>query len=406
MHTSFRAYIRFLATTAVFGVAMIFAFSPLLFVYVSALQSVGEMRFPRYIVDASRHEPTLWLSAYYDAAYRFKVPIATILRPEIAVFGSSRVMQMRSRMFRPEKQEAFYNLGGAFRDVSRFHDNLDRLLRADAKPTVLFLGIDWWLFRGPPRSLFQQRIESVLGASVTGRIRNMTRRFSDEKAFLIDQVQLLQQAWRDPRFFAAFRDHEKRNAILGRRVIGVGASDTGGFRNDGSYSYYRLLSDTGHVPLNAEEKWKEYLVRHRNGYDRGDGIDHAALRDFEAFVAHTKAEGIALVVFLPPIEPVVFDAAMHDADVRDFWSRFPKEMETVTRAGGAAFYDFSNPARLDLLGDTFYDWLHPGEVAYGKMLLQIAEDPQRPPILTTYLDPTKLRDDLAHPRSSYLLYSE
>ena len=92
----FRSYSRFLTTFVGRLCAVAALASPILGLYVYQLRMAGEFIYSDYLARLSQ-SPTqvLWLSGYYDAGHYLKGEIGTRISPEVAVFGSSRVMQLR-----------------------------------------------------------------------------------------------------------------------------------------------------------------------------------------------------------------------------------------------------------------------------------------------------------------------
>lgn len=397
MRIFFRRVLRCLALCA-------FLAAPLMLGYILLLRSVGELLGSRALARLSLSEPILWQSAYWDSAYYFKPGIAALRRPRVIALGSSRVMPMRAEMFRGSGME-FYNLGRSFQSIRDFSEALSALEKSDARPELIFIEMDWWWLQtaspSPPspgrwRKKFPALIEAVL------LWRERWRQWSTS---FLDQIQLMQKAWRDPRFYHALADRGRREPLTGRKLVGLGAYLGTGFRNDGSISYWKQVLEYETKGVDAAVLRQMGLDRIKKGEYRGNYIEEGVLGRIGSFARYCKQHGIRVVIFLPPVEGSVLSVLKKDEYASGFWRLLAERVGSMAREEGVPFFDFSDPGILGLDHRYFVDWMHAGETAFGHMLLAMARSTETA-WLSAYVDAEALRRDIGKAPSTYRIYKQ
>jgi hypothetical protein len=392
--SDFAKLTRFVAEVALFAVATAALWFVLTLPYRRMLADVGEGLDGSGIARASRSGPILWLHGLLDSG-SLKTEAACTLCPDVAAFGSSRVMQLREEMFRRVRPHGFYNLGGDMSSVTDARLNLRRLVRSGCRPKLILLGLDWWWFQTDgvggdlrPSSPLEARREALhlLGREV---VRAGGR--------ALDEVQLVQRAWRDRRFWEALH----RNGQATPRLLGLAAGTGGGYRNDGSFRYPPRAAASSLEALRAEP-----LQRLRSGLYRGNAVSPAALQELERFLADCRHDGIAVVAFTPPMESGILAFFRAAPESARFWREFATTVGAACARHQTPFHDFSDVTSLGVAADGFVDWFHAGERACALIIAALAQDPLAGPLVAPYVDEGRLHQDLSHPRSAVALYPE
>ena len=315
-------------------------------------------------------------------------------------------MQMRGRMFNKLGSSQFYNLGGG---VTNFEDAMiavGKLRHAERKPDLVILGIDFWWVQmagNPTIAPGRAKIKAALGEDLYFRLFNFRRSVQDGTAFYLDQLQLLQSAWRDKRFREALWSGDLQEPSSGRVLVGLGAREGVGFRNDGSLRYWKAIEQIPELP---EAKRSEALERLREGMYRGQNLSHVALDNLDHLLRSCRLAAIDVLVLLPPIDPVVFDQFRQDDESNRFWDSFAPEVRGISERYDHVFLDYTSKEGVTDRPAEFIDALHASDVTYARMLVDLMSDsgPQR--LLSPYLDPSVLQLDIASRRSDLDLYGD
>ena len=399
------SYWKLIGKVALFALFCGVASLPLFGFYVHLLNSVGEFIFSKKLVAICREERVCWLSGYYDSGHALKPSIARLVSPRIAVIGSSRVMQFRAEMFKKVSPHEFYNLGGGSRDMTDATLNLLGLLKESQNVECVLLGLDWWWFQIDGRDAAVKHPGGP-GPSKFGLLRSeIKRELENWKEFLLDQIQLLQRAWRDEKFWKAMERTDNREARSKRLLLGLGAA-SGGFRNDGSYLYSKTVFEFEKNPPSPEMMRREGIKRFNSGLYRGNAIDPKAVLQLRRFMEICSKNRISTIVLLPPLEQEVLEMFQDHSASRDFWRAFPSHVASLCRQFKTPVFDFSGPPILRIDHRHFIDWFHGSEVVFLKMLLAMAQDPEAQPILAKYVDQESMELQMMGAKSNYSIYGD
>jgi hypothetical protein len=405
--SDFRAYCTFLGrvlkTFALFGLIS----APMMLGYWWMLQNAGETFSTERLAQLSRGQPMLWHSAYFHCGV-LRPRIAEQLHPRVAVIGSSRVMQMRDRMFARVPASDFYIAGTSGNYSLPCLMALQRLTRSSQPPELVILGLDFWWFQSavPIAAQSRTRLCRYVGLDLYRRARMARETVKEWSTFALDQMQLYQHAWRDPRLYAALAS-PGREPGCGRAVYSVQSRLAGdGYRNDGSYRYTAALARfarNGTTDGGATADWSH---AYREGTFSGNFMNEAALDDLREFIAECKRTGTQLIVFLPPVYTPAMDFLRHHPDSAGFWKRFPEPVLRICQAEGVPIHDFMCADRLLAQGGNFFDWYHPSEKLAGRILLEMGNDPITGAILSPYLDRDELRRTVEAAGNHFLIYGD
>src|SRR5262249_21157908 len=160
-----------------------------------------------------------------------------------------------------------------------------RLTNAPRKPELVIFGLDYWWFQAPV-PVEQQSKTRVARFIDYGRYRQLREgryQVQEWTDFTLDQVQLFQKAWRDPRLYAALRA-PPMEPVTNRLTWSVPARLLGdGYRNDGSYRYtsrLRHFAEQGVSDGGASADWTKDSETFTGNYLNEAGFDD--LREFIA----------------------------------------------------------------------------------------------------------------------------
>ena len=405
-NSDFSRYLRAWSRVLKFGsLVLLISMLPLLF-YIRELRSVGEFVFGERLAEMSRGEPILWMSGYYNSGV-IKPEVAKRLRTKILFLGNSRVLQFRPQMFDKLPPRSFYTMGGALYGMIHAKINLEKLLASGNKPELIFLGLESkWFQRGSQK---RSRLEAFLSVSFGldrwVKKQELFYRLHSALTFYLDQIQLLQRAWRDGKFHQALREGELSERETGRKLIGISARiSKEGFRNDGSLRYDRARRKE----LTAEETRQTAWKRLRDGGEAGNFIDPEALGLLRTFLIFCKEKEIPMIGFLLPIQKPVLDIFRSSSEAGGFWSAYPDAVSRVCLEAGAPFHDLTDPATiLGVSSYEFANWNHGSESISARMLLKmIEENADSRSLILKYLNPVKLKYVIDHAKSPYSLFGD
>lgn len=316
------------------------------------LLRTGELLTLRQIVERQTEDFCLYGTALHDDTFHFKLDGYASKKPDVALIGSSRVMQMREGFFR----SSFYNLGGAMNSIGEGAHLVDLMLKLH-KPKLLLIGADFWWFNDKFSKVNAR--QSPLPPQQRMRI-----------GFLLKPASLL----REGKITAG----KYVNILTGRSApshgsvctIGISAAIThDGFGPDGSYYYSRLLG--GKMQEDSDEKFSHTIERIKTAGSRFERGDHAnaehAARFLES-IRSVKEQGIQVAVFFPPLAPAVNRALDRYRDQYGYFA----ELRTILRDAGVDFFDFEDAPSLISNDCEFVDGFHGGDVTNARMILAMA----------------------------------
>ena len=288
----------------------------------------------------------------------YKLRLYAAVKPEIAVVGSSRVMQFRGSCFR----RPFVNVGGTAGNLSVLRSTIDAMLRIH-RPKVVILGLDfWWFSAGWQRDPFAP--EPPTDGSY----------IYDQETLKAPWKWLLEGkiGWGD--FFApltgAFR--EDRFGIMAQR-------GDDGFASDGSWHYTSELTGRQRP---FDYQFGDTLKQVRYGikaFAPAPVLSEAHLDAFAEIYCRLKSRGIQTYVFLAPLSAAVLDA------MRERRKAYPHlfDLHAALMERGIDVMDFTDPRRFGSSDCEFVDGFHGGEVTYTRILRDLAD---RYHALTEYVD--------------------
>ena len=291
--------------------------------------------------------PVLFGAAYSDHTAYYKLHAVLSRRPTVIALGSSRVMAVRSALFRNEV--AFYNAGSPLLHVGFFTEFLSRV-PAGREPRLIVVGLDHWLFSaGWPRSSPAMPELSQGGPDPFKVLGNGLRKVVVD--YLLGKYALADLA------------RVKGDTVL----IGMNAVvNRHGYRNDGSHR----ISAPGPQKQIHDDMLRDIVAGMRI-FAPAKTISPESVEDLRRFLLLCQSKGIYVVGFLPAFTHRFYTAlAGHDryAYLRDL---APK-LAPIFRDAGFAFFDFSDLAVVGASDAEAFDPVHISEKAYVRLFVEMA----------------------------------
>ena len=286
----------------------------------------------------------LYGSALYQRTFYFKEEIYKFYKPEVVPLGSSRVLQFRQDYF----TKPFINLG----TISSLDEAMEtgRNIFPEHTPQKMILGLDFWWFHPSREEIFIPRSE-----------RDATLTLSDmlEPATWLVSGKL--------RFSDVFHLLTSETPHAG--IAAVSRGD--GFDRFGSYFYTSIYTGRKKSQdinfANTLEKMKtgEGVLVH------GDTVSESRWAAFEALVNYYQSLGIEMVIFLPPIPPMVLQA-MNDSGDYGYVDTLRPRLAAFAKERDIPVFDFHDMQRYGSGDCEYYDGVHGGENTYNRILLHMA----------------------------------
>lgn len=319
------------------------------------LRNTGELLTPRQIVERQNGSSgaCLYGTAIHDDTDYYKLEGYAFRKPDVAVLGSSRVLQLQEKFF----TGSFYNMGGTMADINQ-GEHVLRMMLERHKPKLLLLGVDFWWFNDtflPPK---------YREAPPPPKPRLQPEHLFAPFSFLWQGKLTLD------RYLALLLQPQER-AAGETCALGINASITqAGYRADGSYDYGRLLS--GKAQEDADVGFADTLKRIRTGTSRfqyGEHVNAEHLAHFLDLVRTAEAADIPVIVFFPPLAPTVERAMENERDRY----RYIAELRGALRKAGVSFQNLEDPATVSSIDCEFIDGFHGGAVTAARVVLTLAE---------------------------------
>lgn len=310
------------------------------------------------------------------------------VQPEIAITGSSRVLQVREQMFQ-RQPGTFYNAAGPAWTL----DELLWLLRhvdANALPEVLIVAFDMPWFAA---DFDEDEIPRPVG--------DFAHVFEVNRAFLQDVMtggdfSLTNETVPLRAYLARETVREPRVGALGLRAI----RDGQGFRQDGSELFGDFLIG-GWLWQPQQRERHLNLMRHGEYvYPYGETVSEAAMGRAEALVRFAAERDIFLIGLLPPYMPTLWQEMLATGR-HDYVPQVTERLRGLLGDYGYPLLDFSDGATFGTRDADYYDGWHPSELASALMMLNAVGQVQE---LQAYIDPDALLRSIQTATDGWWLY--
>ncbi len=295
----------------------------------------------------------------------FKLHATIERKPKAIIIGTSRALNLRGTLFKPEAQ--FYNAGYGilnFTDAKLFLHKLFEL----HKPDIVLYSLDAWNFN----SNCKDYNESVRWRS------EYPETFASEGGSLIPATR---GQYRD--LLNALAQHNSHFWSMSSLGL-TGILKEAGFRNvDGSYKY--PLSAHWSNKSSADHQFSEGIRRFTERIDRfvsGDQVSTVALQELQAVLAECRAQKVEMIGFIPPFATVLHERLLHSPQ-HGYYAQFAGAAKEVFDKNSYSLSDFSDLKAMGSDDNEMIDYMHPGDKLYARMLKALAGSSSR---LTQYVD--------------------
>lgn len=366
---------RFFLTLALLAVVAVGLLLPYSFWWVHA---GGDVAVERAVAAQAGGNFAIFGSGVSQDFVDYKLRLYAAVKPEIAVVGSSRVMQFRGSYFR----RPFVNVGGTAGNLSVLRSTIDAMLRIH-RPQAVIIGLDfWWFSAGWQKDPFAP--EPPTSGSYVYDLETLKAPW---KWLLEGKI-----GWRE--FFApltgAFRDD--RFGIMAQR-----SSD--GFASDGSWHY---TADVTGQQRPFDYQFGDTLKQVRYGikaFAPAPVLSEEHLDAFAEIYCRLKSRGIQTYVFIAPLSATVLDA------MRERQAGYPHlfSLYTALMERGIDVMDFTDPRKFGSSDCEFVDGFHGGEVTYTRILRDLVD---RYHALVAYVDVERINRVLKEWKGHATVYDE
>ena len=366
---------RFFLTLGLLTVVAVGLLLPYSFWWVHAS---GDVAVERAVASQAGGNFAIFGSGVSQDFVDYKLQLYAAVKPEIAVVGSSRVMQFRGSYFR----RPFVNVGGTAGNLSVLRSTIDAMLRIH-RPQAVIIGLDfWWFSAGWQKNPFAP--EPPTSGSYVYDLETLKAPW---KWLLEGKI-----GWRE--FFApltgAFRDD--RFGIMAQR-----SSD--GFASDGSWHY---TADVTGQQRPFDYQFGDTLKQVRYGikaFAPAPVLSEEHLDAFAEIYCRLKSRGIQTYVFIAPLSATVLDA------MRERQAGYPHlfSLYTALMERGIDVMDFTDPRKFGSSDCEFVDGFHGGEVTYTRILRDLVD---RYHALVAYVDVERINRVLKEWKGHATVYDE
>lgn len=305
----------------------------------------------------------------------YKLALYRKVHPEIAVVGSSRVMEFRGKYF----SKKFLNIGGTAGNLSILRSTLDAMLR-EHKPEVVLLGLDFWWFT--PK--WEAKPEALVPASSGSYVWSFDALKKPYDWLLSGKI--------SPRtFFAPLLGEFQANryGIMAQR-------GNDGFGSDGSWYYTSQITGTEKAFDYQFGDTRKEVSHGIKAFAYAPELSQRHLDVFAEIYCSLKARGVEVYVFLPPLSPAILE------EMRAREASYPQlfTLRDALQERGIEVMDFTEARKLGSTNCEFVDGFHGGQVTYARMLREMTD---RHHALVAYVDVQKLDSDImAYPGHAFV----
>jgi len=305
-----------------------------------------------------------------DVQLEYKIIGTKIIKPEVLILGTSRIMQFKHEFFQPQ---TMYNAGVAA-SISRGLKGMKTLLDAVNESTYIsyiIIGLDPWIFNpnypeNKTENIIKNKIKNIL--SSTPYLFSVLRKI---KLIISSRPRAYQQL--------ITKEYSSLHYLFEeRRVNGFGLASKmhdSGYRFDGSRQY----------AANHQANWIDQSVisymhsleEDNYRFPPASNIYYNSLTELKQLLDYAKSRKIKVIGFLPPFAPNFYKALTTMDNRAMFMKKYETEVcETFVSSGFKCYNysDISKYSKLDNISNDFYDYMHPGPILMNEISLSILND--------------------------------
>lgn len=300
------------------------------------------------VVD-SQNGDELYGVAFSDHNVEYKLRNLVKRNPDIAIIGTSRVMEFRSEFF---EGQSIYNAGGIVSQIGHLRPLLEHLIIEDAVPDTIIVGLDQYFF-----NVSWDSVRASDANNYTYRLRNLP------VIVIPNRLRMVEVIFTQPKLLMNI-------SLLSSNNIGLqGKYYNQGFRHDGSY-YYGKYYEHG---INNDYDFVNTLNRIEYGKSRfeyGVNFNPKSLDELNLFLLLAEQNGINVVGFMPPFAPSINKIMVNSGNYL-YINRASDAISELFAQYDFKYFDFTSmPDTFDF---NYIDGFHGDMYVYAKIANEIAE---------------------------------
>ncbi len=271
--------------------------------------------------------------------------------PEVIINGSSRSM-MVTHDINPDG--TFYNTGNIGADYFDFYTSYYIFAKEGKEPQIMILSIDPWQFNADAQDTRSDKelYYEFLGTELNIVTENYIKPADPNEKYF---------ALLDPAYFQSsveyyYRDTEGEVAPEIVPIEEIYLSDVVIKAPDGSIIYDISFRERAQE-IADHDAFATTTYGLMRAYDFVD-ISDENIMIFETFVEYLQNKGIEVVLFLPPLHPIMYESMA--SQPQHYQGSLDTETYIINFANenGITLYGSYDPNKLNLTNEDFYDALH------------------------------------------------
>lgn len=283
----------------------------------------------------------------YNVEYKFKNLV--LRNPDIAIIGTSRVMQFRQEFF---QYDSYYNAGGIISKIGDLEPLLTELIEEGIVPDTIIVGLDQYFFNSN-----WDPIRESDSLSYLSRLRNAPN------IVVPNRFRLLEAVLSEPQLLFNSSLISSKNFGLQGKVFNQG------FRQDGSYYYGRYYE----LGERNDPDFSNTIDRIENGHFRfeyAESYNPKSIQELRSFLTLSKEYGINVIGFMPPFAPGINDIMFENGNY-SYIDSVSIEITNLFNEFNYQYFDFTSMTETN--DKNYIDGFHGDENVYGIIAAKISE---------------------------------
>ncbi|RDU71501.1 hypothetical protein [Helicobacter brantae] len=320
------------------------------FIFLSILSAFFEHNTYQQIVKYQIKHNAIYGSALNENYFSYRLELIKEIKPDIVAIGSSRVGQFKQKFFKTSFVAAA-NAGNSLAETYYFVEEMIK----NHKPKLVILGIDpWWFNKKMPNNKYLSYQQNNGKNINSTKIFNALKIFFSNPSIFINQL-IAHQTTTNP--YTSIPS-------LGFRAI----TKSNGSFPDGSYLYFSTLSGISPAEDKKFSNSKERIDQEIFPFFYGEELDYPRIEEFYSLLALLKQHKIQVLTLTTPLSPTIYNVLVNEKKKDFAWLQKFDEFARKNK-----IFHFLNPHKLQTIDCEFYDGFHGGDIAYARILEQIAK---------------------------------
>lgn len=311
-----------------------------------------------------------------------RMRLQVIPRPAVVAFGSSRIMPLSGAALGLAPGQ-FYNTAVSAASVEDHIAFWQLLKQGDRVPDIAIFSIDHWALARSQEQVRWLALSREVSEFLDGAGRG-TRGWAPLHTWLyrwarfkeLFSYSVLKASVADLERIARSRGRRGADVVASLRRDVVAEREVAGrraVRADGSLIYDRAFDDQ------PAEQVREEAVRFARAGARGLAefrVDPERLARLELLWRDMRAQGVELVVYLPPYHPAAWALIRAEPRAAAALADSASAVARLASRMGARFLDASDPASIPCEADRFYDGDHARVECLHAVIARLLSAPQ------------------------------